>query len=87
MTGFTKLSTFGLALMFAGVLLSVAAYVVAEFQTQIGTLTGTTSVAYNVTVDTLAGLSQFSSWFQIIAVIGAAIVIIDMLLTGFGKRR
>ena len=65
-----------------GVTVSVGAYITSQVQVQIGTVAGTSSVAYNAAGQAVSGMNTFATWLPILAIVLVSVVII-VLLYGF----
>jgi len=62
-----------------GVTVSVGAYITSQVQVQIGTVAGTSSVAYNAAGQAVSGMNTFATWLPILAIVLVSVVIIALL--------
>ena len=72
----------GIGLVITGVVLSVGARVISRMQN--GTNQTTEPEAYAVLTNALAGLSELGSWLSTIALVIAGVLIIGLIIAGFG---
>ena len=80
MKGSLNLSAFAIGLGTAAIIIAMVAYVLSGIQ---GQLTVNTT-AYNVSGQGASAMSQLGTWLVIIAIVGAASIIIGLIGQGFG---
>lgn len=84
---FEDISGKAIALVVIGMIIGFGALVLVETQTEIVALSSNTSVAYNATEYALEGMETFGSWLPLIVLVIVAVIIIALLVSGFGGGR
>jgi len=79
------LTDYGWSIALMCILLSVGAVILAQFQTNTS-ITASTN-ATRIVNQSLGALTDLVGWLPIIVIIIAAVVIVTLLFTGFGRQR
>ncbi len=79
-----NLSALALQLVLFGIIITVGLVVLAQNHTQITTLAGENSTAYNASADVQTGLGGMTSWIALIVTVAMAGIIIGLIML-FGR--
>ena len=79
--GVGDIPTFALVIVVAGIVVGLGVMILSNFKQSIDDTTANTSVDYAI-----SGLSELASWFQTIALVIAAVIIIGLVLLFRGAR-
>lgn len=88
------LDKFVMALLFLGIMLSVALVIIAETEDQIVDIqdinesdSGSMTHAYNATVELEEGFDNIPGWVPLLVVVTMAAIVVAVVRTGFGGGR